>query len=432
MISCRVSLVVVIVVAMFFECRSGNALTIRAPQGDVAFVTPVIRSIGNATFDAFNASLVIVDATGCSEDDVPSPGPSNTSTFVLFASIGGCYPDQKARAAEAAGYDGVIIVNDRGNLGVLEFYWHPKLVRSGIPALDILKEDAQLVAELGLPLSILVRDDDPSPWDSFPLGAFYPFSIVIGLMNTVIFVLVVVKAVGFYRASGFEISLATQLLAFESVACIIRFVYVIDPQSLHHLIPWGVHEALLTNTFTLSLVTNVLIMFYWHATLAKRDAGGPSLDRYKWPCYVFVIVFVVFDIVTSMMLGTMMLSSKIILLKGMVFIITGALTAVAFLVTGVRVVRTLKNSGAHAKGLRRLSSFIIATGVCLIWFTGVSLSVPFSFDTPISWFLINLLAYLATESISMLEVLSLRPRGSGESSRTATTKNTATDDVAMD
>lgn len=384
----------------------------------ISYVTPIIRQIGVDTFDPFNASLLIVETTGCSDSDIPRKSSGNVS-IVFFTALGGCYPDKKIINAEKAGYDACLIVNDRGNLGVLSFYWHFGLVRSNIPALEIVEWDANSLLENEDLQEVLISDNEQNPWDSFNLLLFYPFSLIIGGYSALIFFVALYKFYAFYKAGNLKFNLAVKILCIEMLSCLIRFAYVIDPQSIHHIIPWGWHEVFLTNTFTLSLDTNVMVWFYWLALLKQKDAGPPALHWLKWPCYIFISVFTIFDAISSAGLGLMIFSSKIILIKGLIFIATGFLSASAFIFTGVKVYTKIRKVIDAKKSIWRLLFYIVGTGICLFWFTGVSISVPFSFRSPLSWYLINLLAFLATESVSILTILSFRTHGSNSSSKTS-------------
>ncbi len=338
-----------------------------------------------------------------------------TEVQIALVSASNCYPGDKAFHVEFAGYQAAVISNDRNNLGLLRYYWNGEDYSDiGIPVVEILPQDYEILAKYLLDpknnVTIELNSTDHNPWDDFDHRALWPlYILLIAGFNTIIFFLAVHRIYGFIREYGLQPSLPQIVLAIELLSCVVRYLYILDPFSLYEIIPWGVHEAFLTNSFTLSLVTNALIAFYWQEVLHtlipnQSEKISFKLDRFKWPCVIVVSISVAFEIVTSVLFGLLINGGVVVLFKGLMFILTGLACSAFFIYTGIQVIRTSRTN----KNVVRLALMIIASGVFIMLFVVVSLFVPLSFDTPATFYMINLFAFLATEGISFNQVLVLR------------------------
>ena len=334
---------------------------------------------------------------------------------IALVSASNCYPGDKAFHVEFAGYQAAVISNDRNNLGLLRYYWNGEDYSDiGIPVVEILPQDYEILAKYILDpknnVTIELNSTDHNPWDDFDHRALWPlYILLIGGFNTIILFLAIYRIYGFIREYGLQSSLPQIVLAIELLSCVVRYLYILDPFSLYEIIPWGVHEAFLTNSFTLSLVTNALIAFYWQEVLHTLIPNQSEkilfkLDRFKWPCVIVVSISVGFEIVTSVLFGLLINGGIVVLFKGLMFILTGIACSVFFIYTGIQVIRTSRTN----KSVIRLAIMIITSGVFIMLFVVVSLFVPISFDTPATFYMINLFAFIATEGISFNQVLVLR------------------------
>jgi hypothetical protein len=79
---------------------------------------------------------------------------------------------------------------------------------------------------------------------------------------------------------------------------LVRIVYLaVDPLGSKKLVPYRGSQILITLSFPFCIASNLLVLFYWHELLSKRNMKvSPFLQRLVVPFIVFVAILLILDL----------------------------------------------------------------------------------------------------------------------------------------
>lgn len=371
--------------------------------------------IGPENFKIEGALVSDPRIDACTEMERRSSGNEILLANTFFVS---CYPGTKVRHAQEAGYLGIIVANDMISSGIFRYYWNYKdysdVEIGGVELLIEKHEELKTFASEYSNVSVVMTADDPNQFDDFSVSwavFFYQLSILIPSLG--IFIVSCKKWWNFIQEHGIEFEMAQEILGIQIIACIIRFIFAIDPFSTYHLIPWAFHDGFLTLSFTLSLCSNVIIGFYWQEILnsshISKKKGVISLRLFKFPCIIVLTVMVVFEISTSIMTAFMIRVGPLITIKSAALAIGSLIVGIFFAYTGILIfVRLLSTHVANRRRMLEFGSSIFLNSLFTLFFFFTGILTPMFLKTPLGYFSSLSFAFLTTEGIAITHISTLK------------------------
>jgi len=190
---------------------------------------------------------------------------------------------------------------------------------------------------------------------------------------------------------------------------------LVDPTGANRFwIPWSVKTGMITCNYPFTISSTLLIAFYWQELLSfSRMTSSliPSLKVLRVPCGIIIFVMFALEITASVLRGVWIGATAMYILVGVVYTIISLVTAIFFIITGVRMVRILKIfSGKTNKVHTKLVVLIMATGSSLLWWFCFAVLIPTPvFNIPIGYVLIQTLSYVGLYGITFTHILVFSP-----------------------
>jgi hypothetical protein len=293
---------------------------------------------------------------------------------------------------------------------------------------------------------VRITSNDPNPWgDMLESGAMVTYSVILPIVIGSCLIFAVFKQVMWIRRRGFQKSIPQTVLWFEIVANIIRLLgAAVDPLQSRTIYPFILSQMLFTLSWPFSVVSVLLISFYWHELFAKVNVTiNAYLDRLKIVFWVIFGVLLGLECALAITRGVGFGANVFIIVSGVMYIVVVIGTVIFFAITGIRLFKALKKTNRalsdpekRMRKLKRTSDFIwMSASALLLWAIGVAIGglsvlfyIPYGFFS--IWFIGNLLlTFLSFSQIFALQVP--RAEKSSAMSSNSTSKQNATGHVEL-
>lgn len=185
-----------------------------------------------------------------------------------------------------------------------------------------------------------------------------------------------------YISYGLGTTLPVALLSFELLANLLRLLFFgVDPILSRGVYNWTASSILASLSAPFACSASICIAFYWVELTDRRNAKvSTRLVRFKKPAIGIIAFLIVFEVVGSTLRGLDVFSYVFYLISGLYVIINFGL-AIFFILSGVRILRTLMVFGAGASRfiIKRVTTMIVTSAFGMI----VSLLGFILFVTPV-------------------------------------------------
>jgi len=233
---------------------------------------------------------------------------------------------------------------------------------------------------------------DANPWYETREGAGYIiFVLIIGLLylfNIIISGQRITKWI--YIRGGIDLNIGFLCLSLEFLCNVLRILNIIFYGSYNHFSIPGV-SVLITLPFCITLITSIIIVFFWLDLTSDPFYHGKFLGIMKIPAGIFITGCVIVELVSDFLrnLTPYEFFQQIMSFYGSVLILVALFNFIA----AFRVLRTLKKDTKLK--LKRIIYRIIASGIAticgvIVFFLFLSTSINF---TPVGWLLLWFFLY---------------------------------------
>jgi len=358
------------------------------------FTSVFHKFIGNPSKD-FTGQVVISDPfNACNEIK------SNIKGNIVLATEGKCGTIDKAKNVQKAGGAALLISSSAANNLQAGFNEHSTEVT--IPVYDVLLFDQadNIQNILNLPNSSVVVSVSP---DANPLasnGAWIPYTLITELGGIACILLAIYKLRGFIIALGVHFSIPQVTLVLEILANIERLVYNIDPAPIDRgLYTFPATTVLITFSYPYSLISTLLIAFYWQETIDSCTKGTSGkvvlfLQRMRIPFIGFSVVFILFEHIVAALRAVYITTNldPLGIFIFAIYICMGFGVGGFFIINGIRMNRILKRTLMRStqednknKALQRMTVFVGVSGAALLLCTFCILGLAVEITSAPGW-----------------------------------------------
>lgn len=270
-------------------------------------------------------------------------------------------------------------------------------------------------------VTVQITSDDPNPWtEMFSSGAMIAFQVLQPIFIGLNIVYATYKQVRWVQVKGVERSVPQTVLWFELIANLLRFLAVIvDPIQSRVIFPVLLNQMLYTLSWPFSIMSFLLISFYWHELLRKiKIRMNKFLDKLRVVFWIIFGLLLALELATAIARGLAFAVGTFVLVSGIIYIVIVLATAVFFLTTGIRIMLILNkakdvaSAPEHRKKLVRSTTYLIfvSSSVLICWAIMVAVGglttllwVPWGFYS--IWFVVfTLLAVVSASQISAFAI----------------------------
>jgi hypothetical protein len=252
------------------------------------------------------------------------------------------------------------------------------------------REVHDYILSLGGQANITFLNWDPNPWDPINSGPLYTaFCIFLPLMFIINLIFASYR-IGYWIYSERKLSFTVGFicLCLEWICNALRFIQtIINPnRNKYGLLGAGIINSI---PICFSLITLVIIIFFWLDLTADPFYHGKFLGVMKIPAIILMLLIVVFEISVNVVRVAFPVYSFGADVQILTYLIIHSLLVIFSFVASYRILKNARRSKLQKKKLIRITYFIIASGVLNIFST-----IIFSFMTS-DYFLYNIYANLS-------------------------------------
>jgi hypothetical protein len=205
---------------------------------------------------------------------------------------------------------------------------------------------------------------DPNPWDPINSGPLYlAFCIFLPLMfiSNLLFASYRI-AIWIYTEGKFSFTVGFICLCLEWICNALRFIQTILNPNRNK---FGLASAFIINTIPIcfSLISLVIIVFFWLDLTADPFYHGKFLGVMKIPAIIFIVIIILFEISTTVVRSEFPIYSFGADVQVLTYFICHSLLVLFCFIASYRILQNAKRSKLQKKKLIRVTYFIIGSGV---------------------------------------------------------------------
>jgi hypothetical protein len=333
--------------------------------------------------EEFNISGYLVAANpiiGCSYNSLVNK--KDLIGNIVIVSEDECDPWQKVAAIQEAEGLGVLYITFDGLLG--SYYpthrgqqppgmWIPMLAISytyGNMILDVVQEPQDVFVIFSTP------DGNPTKeWIDGAPGVLFQLSLELYGFFCLSFA--IYKLWYFVRFLGWQLSVTQVCLELEIIANLVRIVYLVDPINFHGYFNHLATATLVNLSTPFTLTSTLLISFYWLEMLTRWSSNArkilQNITKLKIPFAITVVILFVLLLLGMITTGLNLPFPSLLTINTVVVFIVAILVALFFIISGIRILRTLtsvkpEEHSKRWKSLSRVTILLISCGASFIIF----------------------------------------------------------------
>jgi hypothetical protein len=268
----------------------------------------------------------------------------------------------------------------------------------------------------GYNITVRVTSGDYNPWlDVADSGVMIFYSVFLGGFALSVIIIALVKFITLVRYRGCHLTLPHLVLCFEIVGNADRLVAVtVDPLQLRIVFPFVVNQMLFTTSWPFTILTTILLTFYWHELIYKTDVRvNTFLNKLKIPFWIIAVVLIAVEFTISLLRGLAFELGPLIIVVGVVYVVINTTAVIFFFVTGIKITKLLRK-GAHlhsrrVRNLNKTTAYIYVSSIgIIIWIICIVLGglTPL-FWIPWGYFSLWFIAFFVLIFISLSQVLAI-------------------------
>lgn len=293
-----------------------------------------------------------------------------------------------------------------------------------IPMVIISKPSAEklfgYIAKYGN-VTVLITSNDTNPWtELFTSPAMSAFSVIQPILVAANIAYAIYKQIKWVSIKGWERSIPQTVLWFELVANILRFLAVaVDPLQSRVIFPVMLNLMLYTLSWPFSIMSFLLISFYWHELIRKLKIQlNAFLDRLRIVFWVVFGLLLALELATAIARGMAFAVGTFVMVSGIIYIVVVLATVAFFFTTGIRLMimlsktkKAMSSPEHRMQRVKRATDLIFFSSSALIcWAVMVAVGglsnllwVPYGFFS--IWFVaFTILSFVSCAQISAFTV----------------------------
>jgi ABC-type multidrug transport system fused ATPase/permease subunit len=241
----------------------------------------------------------------------------------------------------------------------------------------------------GYNITVQITSEDNNPWlqvaDS---GVLLFYSIFLGGFALGVIIVALFKFISLVKYQKCHMTLPHLILFFEMLGNADRLVAVtVDPLQLRLVFPDLVNQFFFTTSWPFTILTTILLAFYWHELIHKTDITvNTFLHKLKVPFWIIATVLIAIEFTISLLRGLAFQISPFITAVGVIYVVINTTAVIFFFVTGTKITKLLRKSerlqSRKTKKLWKTTVFIYSSSIGIIIWT---IAVVLGGLTPLFW-----------------------------------------------
>jgi len=278
-------------------------------------------------------------------------------------------------------------------------------------------------------------DWDPNPWDTIHTGPGYilicTFMVLMFFINTVYAGFRIVKWIYTLR-DKFEINIGFSCLVLEWICNLLRVIQsILTPLHNNFRLPFV--DILYTLPICLTLITSILIVFFWLDLTSDPFYQGKFLGVMKIPAIIFVSLLLTIEIVFDYIRAFTNYDFMHLIVS--CYIILHLIVVIFNIVAGYRILKSLSKQSDGKKKLRIIIRRIILSGIVTILgivVFGLVVSPLVNYPIPATILFFLLFGSFFLQSILLITILKIpKHRETMSSSETNNSSLKDTQDISI-
>lgn len=285
--------------------------------------------------------------------------------------------------------------------------------------LTYLISEAQALNES---LMIYVASGEFNPWsqqfDSWVNIFFY--SVMLGIISLFLVIWAAYKLYLFIRINGISYSVPIVLLIIQIIINTIRMViFMVDPIFSRRIFSNLANNVLITFPLPITIMSVLLICFYWIELLRKSKLKRPPLflDKLQIPYWIFFVAIMAGELTSSILrgLGSSLTIKAVAIISYIYFALT-ILLVILFFYVGIKLFLDLKSSNRKFKSntgkrLIRTTKVLLSSifGQILYALALMIISTTTYYYQPWGFWFLNTTAYIGEIWVSLMIIIGIHP-----------------------
>jgi len=255
----------------------------------------------------------------------------------------------------------------------------------GVPAIEVSLSGAldmyDRLDKGELTFVSMKKSDDVNKWyDSFKNGGMIWYSVSLSIITLINVILSAWRLQNYIAKVGVTFSLAQTILGLILISNIVKLIVVsVDPIYSRHIFGYLASTILNTITFPISLLTTLLITFYWHEIITMSSSKVYVNIRRKMfviPAIIFTVSIFILEVASSVVRGLQFTVMKLANASTGLFIALLAIINIYCFVIGYSVIKRLNRSSGVKNESKKTKLTNVTKGV-MLGAASTMLTIPF-------------------------------------------------------